>query len=118
MHADNGLTDPEVSETVNCHRSIVEQIRKYYIEDGLTAITRCKANRIHKRKLDEREEAHIIALTCGDPPEGRSRWSLYLLADHFVSLSEIDVESISHEAVRQIKKRDCTSPIQILGGHS
>jgi len=55
------------------------------------------------------EEAHLIALACSDPPEGRSRWSLHLLADHFVGLTEIDVESISHETVRQIhKKHNCT----------
>ena len=105
LHADDGLTDDEVSQAVGCHPGTVGRHRKRYTEDGLAAINRRKADRVYERKLDGREEAHLIALACSDPPEGRSRWSLHLLADYFVALSEIDVESISHETVRQILKK-------------
>ncbi len=116
LHADDGLTDQQVSEAVGCHPGTVGRIRKRYTEDGLAAITRRKADRIYERKLDGREEAHLIALACSDPPEGHSRWSLHLLADELVTLDEINVESISHETVRQIlKKHDCTLTDPNLG---
>jgi hypothetical protein len=47
--------------------------------------------------------AHLIALSCSNPPEGFSRWSLRLLADKAVELDYID--SISHEAIRRILKK-------------
>lgn len=109
LHADDGLTDREVSQAVGCHPGTVARIRKRYTEDGLAAITRREADRVYKRKLDGRAEAHLIALACSDPPEGHSRWSLHLLAENLVALNEIDVESISHETVRQVlKKHNCT----------
>jgi hypothetical protein len=45
-------------------------------------------------------------LACSEPPEGRARWTLHLLADEFVALEEIDVESITHETVRQTLKNE------------
>ena len=109
LHADDGLTDEQVSQAVGCHPGTVGRIRKRYAEDGLAAINRREADRVYERKLDGRAEAHLIALACSDPPEGRSRWSLHLLAEHLVALNEIDVESISHETVRQVlKKHGCT----------
>ncbi|WP_218927141.1 helix-turn-helix domain-containing protein [Halosimplex pelagicum] len=99
LHADDGLTDLLVSQTVGCHPGTVGRVRKRYAEDGLAAINRREADRVYERKLDGRAEAHLIALACSDPPEGRSRWSLHFLAEHLVVLNEIDVESISHETV-------------------
>ncbi|MDB9274900.1 helix-turn-helix domain-containing protein, partial [Halorubrum ezzemoulense] len=94
---------------VGCHPGTVGRIRKRYAEDGLAAINRREADRVYERKLDGRAEAHLIALACSEPPEGHSRWSLHLLADQLVALNEIDVESISHETVRQVlKKHGCT----------
>lgn len=105
LHADDGLTDPEVSQAVGCHPGTVGRIRKRYTEDGLAAVNRREADRVYERTLDGRGEAHLIALACSDPPEGRSRWSLHLLAEHLVALNEIDVKSISHETVRQVLKK-------------
>lgn len=109
LHADDGLTDLLVSQAVGCHPGTVGRIRKRHVEDGLAASDRREADRVYKRKLDGRAEAHLIALACSDPPEGCSRWSLPLLAEHLVALTEINVESISHETVRQVlKKHGCT----------
>ncbi len=55
------------------------------------------------RKADGEFEARLVALSCGDPPEGRSQWSLRLLADRAVELGYID--SVSHETVRRVLKR-------------
>lgn len=61
---------------------------------------------MYPRKLDGEVEAHLIALACSEPPEGRSRWTLHLLAEKLVTLEEVDVESISHETVRQTLKNE------------
>jgi hypothetical protein len=71
-------------------------------------------NRIYAKKTDGDFEAHLVALSCSEPPEGFARWSLRLLADKVVELKYID--SISHEAVRQIlKKRDQAVATQRMG---
>jgi hypothetical protein len=56
-----------------------------------------------KRKLDGRGEAHLIALTCSEPPDDHAHWALRLLAERLVDLGVVD--SISHEAVRQTLKK-------------
>lgn len=48
-------------------------------------------------------EAHIIALACGDPPEGYEKWTLRLLADKCVELNY--AESLSHMTVSRILKK-------------
>jgi hypothetical protein len=66
-------------------------------------LTRKKGNHVYKKKVDGDFEAHLIALSCSEPPEGYARWSLRLLADKCVELGYID--SISHEAVRGVLKK-------------
>jgi hypothetical protein len=53
--------------------------------------------------LDGRGEAHLIALTCSEPPDDHEHWALRLLAERLVDLGVVD--SISHEAVRQTLKK-------------
>jgi hypothetical protein len=52
-----------------------------------------KPGRPRRRVLDARGEAHLIALSCSDPPEGRERWSLRLLAERMVELGHADALS-------------------------
>ncbi|HYA43379.1 MAG TPA: helix-turn-helix domain-containing protein, partial [Syntrophobacteraceae bacterium] len=54
-------------------------------------------------KLEGLTAAHITALACSDPPEGRARWTLRLLADRAVELDLVD--TISHEAIRKLLKK-------------
>src|SRR3712207_4470680 len=69
-----------------------------------------KLGRPRRRVLDGRAEAHLIALSCSDPPEGRERWSLKLLADRLVELGY--VESLSNETVRRTLKKRAQTPSQ------
>ena len=55
--------------------------------------------RQYRRRLDGQQVAHLVALACSAPPEGRKRWTLRLLADRLVALEVI--ESVSYETVRQ-----------------
>ena len=112
LKADDGLTDTEISEHVGCHPKTVYNARKAYTERGLAAIHRRKPDRDYTPKLDGRGEAHLIALACSPPPEGRARWTYALLAEHLVTLEEIEFDSISEETVRQrLKKRPDATPL-------
>jgi len=55
-----------------------------------------------------RAEAHLVALACSEPPEGREGWTLRLLADRMVELGH--VEGVSYETVRRTLKKTRSSP--------
>lgn len=98
-------TDKQISEAFGIHTNTIHSIRRRFVEQGLkAALERKKQDRpSRKRIVDGKVEAHLIALRCGQPPEGTKQWNLRLLADKLVEL-EI-VESISHETVRQALKK-------------
>lgn len=98
-------TDQQISEIFGIHTNTIHGIRRRFVEHGLqAALERKKQDRpSRKRIVDGDVEAHLIALRCGDPPEGRNQWTLRLLADKLVEL-EI-VPSICHETVRQALKK-------------
>jgi hypothetical protein len=74
------------------------------VEEGLElALGRRKPDREYVRKADGDFEAHLVALSCAEPPTGHARWSLRLLADKMVELGH--AESISHETVRKVLKK-------------
>jgi hypothetical protein len=101
-------SDPEIMTALRCGRATVERVRKQFVEDGLEATLNPKpTTRIYERRLDGKAEAHLVAIACGAPPEGRARWTLRLLADQMVVLGH--VESVSHEAVRQTLKKTSLS---------
>ena len=102
---DGGLTDEEVARSLEIASATVERIRRRCVEEGIeAALGRKEQQRRRPKKLDGAAEAHLIALACGEAPEGRARWTLRLLADRLVEC-EI-VESIHPETVRKtLKKR-------------
>jgi hypothetical protein len=104
----NRSTNEEIAKVLNISMKKIDRVKKRFIEEGFDiALDKRKADRIYTKKADGDFEAHLIALSCGDPPEGFSRWSLRLLADKAVELEYID--SISHEAVRRILKKTNSS---------
>jgi len=107
-------TDKKISQALEVGPATVERLRKRFVEEGLeAALTRRKeTNPRLRRKLDGHQEAQLIALVCGDPPEGQSRWSLRLLADKLVELRVVD--TISYETVRRTLKK----PTQTLAEKS
>jgi DNA-binding CsgD family transcriptional regulator len=97
-------TNEEIARVLNISMRKIDRVKKRFVEEGVdTALDKRKADRVYEKKTDGDFEAHLIALSCGDPPEGFARWSLRLLADKMVELNYID--SISHEAVRRILKK-------------
>jgi hypothetical protein len=102
-------TNEELARVLNVSMRKIDRLKKRFVEEGLeTALTGRKSSRVYDRKIDGDFEAHLIALSCSEPPEGFSRWSLRLLADKVVELEYID--SVSHEKVRQILKKTNSSP--------
>jgi len=99
-----GCNDEEITEGLEVGHATVERVRQQFVEEGLeTALTRRKPRREYLRKLDGDAEAHLIALACGEAPEGRARWTLRLLADRMVVLEYVD--TVSYETVRRTLKK-------------
>ena len=97
-------TDEAIAEAVEVSQPTVARIRRVYVEQGLeAALNRRPPTRAYVRKLDGAQEARLIALACGNPPEGLDRWSLRLLADKLVELEVVD--DISYQTVRRVLKK-------------
>ena len=98
-------TDGEVAEAFGVGENTVAEVRQRFVEGGLDRALNRKRQEPppRARKLDGAAEAHLIAVACGDPPEGRSRWTLRLLAGRLIELAIVD--DISHETVRQTLKK-------------
>ena len=93
-----------VSSVLQVSMKKIDRVKKRFVEEGLdVALYGRKGERVYARKADGDFEAHLIALSCSEPPEGFARWSLRLLADRVVELNYID--SVSHETVRRVLKK-------------
>jgi hypothetical protein len=97
-------TDARIAEAFELSEGGVADIRRRFCDRGLKGtVERKSPNREYDQKLGGEQEAELIRLACSEAPEGRSEWSLRLLADRLVELGVVD--SISHEAVRQTLKK-------------
>jgi len=102
------LKNNEVAQVLNIGKRKIDRVKKRFVEEGLEiALSGHKGQRAYKRKADGDFEAHLVALSCSQAPEGYERWSLRLLADKLVELEYID--SVSYETIRRVlKKRNKT----------
>ena len=98
-------TDENIAKNLECHLNTVKEVRRRYVEQGLESALERKAQEEPSRskKLDGRQEAQLITLSCSKPPKGRERWTLQLLADEMVTLAVVD--DISAETVRTTLKK-------------
>lgn len=107
LMADEGETDRAIAQALLEGHATVERTRKRFVEEGLTAALHEKERPGADRKLDGKQEAFLVALACSDPPEGRAKWSMQLLADRLVTLGLVD--TLSDETVRRrLKETICT----------
>ncbi len=81
----------------------MERTRRRYVEGGPKKALNEDPRPGARKKLDGRVEAHLIALACSAGPDDSAHWTLRALADELVELGLVD--SISHEAVRQVLKK-------------
>ena len=96
----------QIAQSLNCGQATVERVRRRFVEEGFDRALnpyRIPRSRQYPTKLDGKQEAQLIALACSEPPAGRSRWTLRLLADQMVALEYVD--TLSYETVRQTLKK-------------
>jgi transposase len=103
LMASEGETDQAIASTVRAHIATVQRIREKFVIGGLDFALKDEAHPPKPTKLDEKQEAFLIATACSNPPSGRVRWTMQLLADHLVSVGIVD--SISDETIRQTLKK-------------
>jgi transposase len=102
-------TDARIAEALEINVTTVERLRERFVEQGLdAALVRKQQDRpSRERKMDGRAEARLVALACSEPPRGRARWTLRLLADQLVELEVVD--TVSTETVRRVLKKTNSS---------
>ena len=101
-------TNEEIARVLHISMRKIDRAKKRFVERGIdAALDKKVGGRTYAKKTDGDFEAHLIALSCSEPPEGFAHWSLRLLADRVVELNYID--SISHETVRRILKKTKSS---------
>ena len=102
------LSNEQISQVLQINTKTVERVKQRFVEEGFDE---CMDRKPYPRKgpikTDGDFEAHLVALSCSEAPEGYARWSLRLLADKMIELKYTD--SISHETVRQVLKKTKSS---------
>jgi hypothetical protein len=102
-------TSEEIAQVLHIGARKVDRVKRCFVEEGLQAVlTRQPSQRVYEKLIDGDTEAHLIALSCSAPPQGRARWSLKLLADKAVELQYLP--SVSRETVRRTLKKTSSSP--------
>jgi transposase len=99
-----GWTDEQIATAFDVSPLTIHRVRQRFVERGLDAtLTRRTQARRRPRKFDGDLEAKLIALACSQPPAGRRRWTLRMLADQLVELGCFG--GVSHETIRQTLKK-------------
>ena len=101
--ADEGRDDEEIAGALTVSKSTVSRIRTRYCENGLDSALNEKSRSGAPPKIDSRIEAQLTLLACSEPPDGRSKWTVRLLADKLVEIEVVD--SISHMSVQRLLKK-------------
>lgn len=102
-HGHQVLPDEEIAKLADVSVGTVERLRRRFAEEGLASTLSEKPRPGKPRTFTGHQRVQITALACSEPPEGRNRWTLRLLADKLVELQF--VESISHTTVREVLKK-------------
>lgn len=97
-------SNEQIAKVLQINTKTVERVKKRFVEEGFEeCMERKPYPRLEPKKVDGDFEAHLIAISCSEAPEGMARWSLRMLAEKMVELKYID--SVSHETVRQVLKK-------------
>lgn len=103
-----GWSDAAICQALDVSSPTVWRTRKRFVMESFeAALNSQRPGRHDKRKLDGQQEAHLIAIACSQPPEGRQRWTLRLLRNRMIELKIVD--RLSHETVREVLKKTNSS---------
>jgi transposase len=102
-------SDAQIAQAVEISTDTVARVRERFVEQGLEAalVRKKPAKPSRERTLDGRAEAKLVALACSSAPEGRTVWTMQLLADKLVELKIVD--AVSDETVRRTLKKTRSS---------
>lgn len=103
-------TEEQIAVQLSVSMSTVHRTKRYFVEYGLSEALHDDPRTGQPRKLDANQEALLIAITCSGPPEGCCRWTLSMLGEQLISLTEI--HNISPETIRQRLKENDLKPWQ------
>lgn len=96
------MSDEQIAKEVGCCISTVRNTKLQFAKGDRLKVIEEKARSGRPRTIHGEVEAHVIATACSSPPEGRVRWTLHLIADRVVALTE---EPCSHMSVARILKK-------------
>ncbi len=108
LAAEAGASDGEIATSIGVGGSTVYRTKRRFVEGNLEAALSERPRPGAERKLTGKEEALLVATACANPPQGRARWTLQLLADAVVKLTEH--ESVSRETVRRRLSENSLKP--------
>jgi len=99
------LSDEDSARIFGCHQNTVRNVRQRFVEQGIeVALERKKRDKPPRElKIDGEKEAQLIAIVCSEPPAGRAKWTLKMLAERLVELDIVD--TISDQTVRRTLKK-------------
>lgn len=103
LKVDEGKTDAEISQLLYVSEQTIRRVRLRFAEAGVQVALEDKAHAPSGTEVQEKQEAHLIALACSEPPAGRARWTLELLVQEL--LKEGVVTRVSPETVRLLLKK-------------
>jgi transposase len=103
LHADESQPDEAIAALLYTNRSTVERTRRRFVEEGLEAALSDRPRPGAAPALDQKGRATLLALACSNPPEGRTCWTMQLLADELVERRVVG--AISDETVRRVRKK-------------
>lgn len=103
LKVDEGFSKTEISQVLDVTINTVTNVCRSFQSQRLEAIERKKPHREYEHRLDGEAEAHLIAMACGTPPDGRERWTLRLLASQMVKRRYVD--EVSYETIRTALKK-------------
>lgn len=107
LKVDEGKTDAAISEMVYVSEQTIRRIRLRFEQEGMEAALEDRPHPPADTKLDESQEAHLIALACSEPPPGQAKWTLELLTKQL--LEDEQGLHISPETVRLLLKKTSSS---------
>ena len=103
LMANEKQTDTQIMESLNVARNTIRTVRYRYVHQCLQAAINEQPRPGAPNKFTGRDKAKVTAIACSKPPEGRTRWTLRLIADTMVELDI--VEDISHQTVKRVLKK-------------
>ena len=98
-------TEKKIADAFWCRTKTVDNVRQRLVTVGVEIALHGEKPQTppHQKRLDGEQEAQVIALRLGKPPQGFAHWSLRLLAEQVVELAIVD--TVSHETLRKTRKK-------------